>query len=221
MKKPLLISTLIILASCQIQNISQAQKSDTIAQLENMMKVDQKYAGIPSNDLNEKYGSEKAWEIFKNKRDSVAIENQAKAKELFNKYGFIDVNNFSKNASNNFWIIAQHADNDIAFQEKILKAMSKEVKRNNANKQNFAMLEDRVNVNKEQKQRFGSQVTYNKYGQAIPKNGLIDSVNIEKLRADFELPSFKKYYNDMTKMHFEMNKDIYISKGITEPKLYK
>ena len=94
-------------------------------------------------------------------------------------------------------------------------------KKDNAIKSEYAMLEDRVNVNLNKKQRFGSQVTYNKLGQAIPVNGLIDSINIENIRQEFELPPFKQYYNEMTQMHFEMNRDLFIKKGITEPKLYK
>ncbi|MCD0457065.1 DUF6624 domain-containing protein [Chryseobacterium scophthalmum] len=221
MKKILPILTLIFLASCQIQNITDAEKENVILKLENMMKIDQEYAGIPSKELKEKYGNEKSWEIFQKKRDSVAIDNQIKAKEIFKKYGFVGTKNFSEDASSNFWIIIQHADNDVKLQEKILKFMNNEIKKNNAFKSQYAMLEDRVNVNKGNSQRFGSQVTYNKYGQAIPKNGLLDSLNIEKLRKEYELPSFKEYYNDMTEMHFDMNKESYISQGITQPKLYK
>ena len=99
--------------------------------------------------------------------------------------------------------------------------MKKQVKINNINKSNYAMLEDRIAVNTNQKQRFGSQVTYNDLGQAIPKNGLIDSLNIDRLRSEYELQSFKKYYNEMTIMHFEMNKESFIKNGITEPKLYE
>lgn len=151
MRKTLQISTLIFLASCQIQNITYEEKEYVITKLENMMKIDQEYAGIPPIELKEKYGNEKAWEIFQKKRDSVAIDNQTKAKELFKKYGFVGTKSFSKSASENFWIIIQHADNDIKLQEKILKVMSKEIKKNNANKSQYAMLEDRVNVNKGKK----------------------------------------------------------------------
>jgi hypothetical protein len=117
MKKILQISTLIFLASCQIQNITYEEKENVITKLENMMKIDQEYAGIPPKELKEKYGNEKAWEIFQKKRDSVAIDNQTKAKELFEKYGFVGTKNFSKSASGNFWIIIQHADNDIKLQD--------------------------------------------------------------------------------------------------------
>ena len=64
-------------------------------------------------------------------------------------------------------------------------------------------------------------MTYNENGQAILINGLIDSTNIENRRKEYELPTFKQYYNEMTKMHFDMNKDHFIKKGMLQPKLYK
>lgn len=82
-------------------------------------------------------------------------------------------------------------------------------------------LEDRVAINLNKKQRFGTQVTYNANGQAVPKNGLVDSVNIDRFRLEYELSSFKEYYNEMTKSHFEMNKDYFLKQGITKPKLYQ
>ena len=92
--------------------------------------------------------------------------------------------------------------------------------KNNAETSNYAMLEDRIAINLNQKQRFGSQVTYNKIGQAIPKNGLLDSLNIDNLRIKYNLPPFKEYYNRMTMSHFEMNKDYFFKQGMIEPKLY-
>lgn len=76
-------------------------------------------------------------------------------------------------------------------------------------------------LTKVKKQRFGTQVEYNNLGQAIPKNGLVDSINIEKIRKEYDLESFKEYYNDMTQFHFDMNKESFIKKGINEAQLYK
>ena len=221
MKNTLLILISLIFYNCIPKAISTNEKMTVISTLEYMNNIDQKYAGIPSSELREKYGNEKAWQIFKSKRDSVAIENQKKAKEILKKYGFIGTKNFNSKASGNFWVIVQHADNDIEFQEKYLKLMSKELKKGNAHKNEYALLEDRVNVNKGNKQRFGTQLTYSKMGQAIPVNGLTDSINIDKLRKEYNLPTFKDYYNHMTKDHYEMNEKIYKSQGILEPILYK
>lgn len=105
--------------------------------------------------------------------------------------------------------------------EKITSELDTEIKKNNVEKSNYAMLEDRIAVNLNKKQRFGSQVTYNEMGQAIPKNGLLDTINIDSLRIKYNLPTFKEYYNWMTINHFEMNKEYLLKIGIKEPKLYK
>lgn len=217
------LSLLFILSiiGCRTQSITENEKSQVMNELNEMVKIDQVYAGIPSKEFKEKYGVEKAWEIFEKIRDSVNLVNQDKAKTILKKHGFIGTKNFTPKASSNLWLIVQHADNDIPFQKKYLKQMEKELKKQNANKTNFAYLEDRINVNTGNKQRFGTQVDYNKRGQAIPKNGLVDSINIENLRKEYGLDSFKKYYNDMTSFHFDMNKEILIKSGINEPQLYK
>ena len=54
----------------------------------------------------------------------------------------------------------------------------------------------------------------------FPKIGLMDTINIEQLRKDYDLPPFRDYYNSMTINHFEMNKQAMLDRGITEPKLY-
>ncbi|MFV8357162.1 DUF6624 domain-containing protein [Flavobacterium sp. XS1P32] len=154
------------------------------------------------------------------KRDSVGIDNQKKIKKIYSEYGYLGYNKIGQESSKKFWITIQHADNDIKFQQKMLKALEKEIEKNNAEKSNYAMLEDRIAINLNQKQRFGSQVTYNKVGQAIPKNGLLDSLNIDNLRLKYNLSSFKEYYNEMTTSHFEMNKNYYVKQGMTAPKLY-
>ncbi len=221
MKKILMLILGCVIFSCQTSKVSESDKTLIKAEFENMRKVDQIYAGVPPKEMIEQYGREKAWIIFEKKQDSVNLNNQTKAKSYFKKYGFIGSNDFDKRTSGNFWLIVQHADNDIKFQQNVLNKMSKQIKKNNAAKSQYAMLNDRVNVNLNKKQRFGSQVTYNEFGQAIPVNGLIDSMNVEKLRLEFELPSFKEYYNEMTEMHFEMNKETLIKRGIHEPQLYK
>ncbi|WP_413531686.1 DUF6624 domain-containing protein [Empedobacter brevis] len=220
MKKILFIILGSITLSCQTSKINEEDKTRIKAEFEAMRNIDQVYAGIPPKEMMEQYGRKKAWEIFYQKRDSVNLTNQKIAKSYFKKYGYIGSKDFDRRTSGNFWIIVQHADNDIKFQKQVLTKMRKQIKKENAIKSQYAMLEDRVNVNQNKKQRFGSQVTYNKYGQAIPKNGLIDSLNIETLRKEYELPTFKEYYNEMTEMHFEMNKEALIKSGILEPKLY-
>ena len=222
MRKILIILTFYsLILSCKSDSISELEKKQIITTLNDIKIIDQQYAGIPPMELTEKYGHEKAWVIFEGKRDSVGLLNQNKIKELYKKYGYLGYMEIGEIASHDFWISIQHADNDVKFQQEMLIVLKKAITRNNASKAEYAMLEDRVNINLDKKQRFGTQVTYNGYGQAIPKNGLTDSMNIERLRKEYDLPTFREYYNRMTTNHFEMNKVNMLERGITEPKLYK
>ncbi|WP_423999202.1 DUF6624 domain-containing protein [Maribacter sp. IgM3_T14_3] len=221
MKKSYLIIISFILFNCKPNSISESKKKEIISELNSIKEIDQKYAGLPPKELIENYGNKKAWEIFEIRKDSVRLLNQGKIKKLYEEYGYLGYNKIGKEASHDFWISIQHADNDIQFQRKMLGELKKEMLKNNASKSQYALLEDRVNVNSGEKQRFGTQVTYNSYGQAIPKNGLIDSLNVEKLRKEFNLPTFREYYNEMTTNHFEMNMTNMLKRGVMEPKLYE
>ena len=221
MKKKLILLFLGFISCNSTKVISNSEKENIISELNYIFNIDQKYAGGPFDYLFKKYEKKEAWKIFEMMRDSVGLENQKKIKKIYSKYGYLGYDKIGKEYSRKFWITIQHADNDIKFQQEMLKELAKEIDKNNAEKSNYAMLEDRIAINLNQKQRFGSQVTYNKAGQAIPKNGLIDSLNVDNLRINYNLPPFKEYYNSLTTNHFEMNKDYFLKKGIKEPKLYQ
>ena len=130
--------------SCKTDLITESEKKEIIAELDAIKTIDQKYAGIPPKELTEKYGGEKAWEIFENKRDSIGVINQKKIKKLYNKYGYLGYNKLGEKASQDFWITIQHADNDIEFQQQMLKELKKEISNNNASRVEYAMLETQI-----------------------------------------------------------------------------
>jgi len=221
MKKTIFFLLLILISCKSYQKISTSERENIISELDYIVNIDQKYSGGAFEELLSKYGKKEGWKIFEAKRDSVGIENQKRIKNLYSKYGYLGYNQVGKENSTKFWLPIQHADNDVKFQQKMLEELRREIKKNNASKNEYAMLEDRIAINLKKKQRFGTQVTYSADGQAIPKYGLIDNVNIEKLRSEYKLESFKDYYNWMTTNHFEMNKEYFVKKGITKPLLYK
>ena len=57
-------------------------------------------------------------------------------------------------------------------------------------------------------------------GQAIPKS-LQDSLTVNERRKSVGLEPIEEYLNVMTEMHFEMNKENMLKRGITQPKLYE
>lgn len=151
--------------------------------------------------------------------DSVFAANERRLKNIFERYGYPGFDLVGQKGSNHFWLMTQHCDKDVAFQEKVLEAMKAQVARHNADPKNFAYLADRVRINTGKKQLYGTQVTYNTDScQAVAKP-LEDSLNVNKRRKEIGLEPLEAYLNWMSQAHFEMNKATYEKKGIHRPKL--
>ncbi|MDB5130866.1 MAG: hypothetical protein JWR02_615 [Mucilaginibacter sp.] len=69
--------------------------------------------------------------------------NEIKSKDIISKYGYPGYD-LAGDASDKFWAIIQHCDDDVPFQERVLALMKKEIAKNNASKNKYAYLIDRV-----------------------------------------------------------------------------
>ncbi|QJB42393.1 hypothetical protein HF324_32915 [Chitinophaga oryzae] len=217
MIKIIFLALLISLLTGCATRLTDSKKTALKNELAEMVKTDQIAAFVRQGKYKE-YTQEQ-WDRFK---DSVYTTHQKRIAVIFRQYGFPGIDMVGKEGSNHFWLLVQHSDKFPGFQTKVLKAMEKEVKKQNANPNNYAYLYDRVQVNAGKKQLFGTQVTYqvNTTGRAFPKIGLIDSVNVDKIRKEYTLSPLKDYLNQMTEMHYEMNKKSYQEKGVMKPDLY-
>ena len=206
----------IFLASCAAK-LTDNKKAQLKKELGEMGEIDQIAAYIPQGKYKD-YTREQ-WDKF---RDSVSTNNKTKIEGMFNRYGFLGFNKVGKDGSHHFWQLVQHCDKYPVFQKNVLKAMDKEVKKGNADPNNYAYLYDRIKVNGGEKQLFGTQVTYEvaTTGRAILKIGLEDSANVDGLRKKYSLKPLKDYLNEMTTSHYEMNKEHYQKMGIEKPNLY-
>jgi len=196
------------LTSCS-KKITENKKVYLKKELEEMRKTDQ----IAANHW------EKEWAKYK---DSIFTTHKIIAEKMIIDYGFLGFDKVDKDGSYNFWLIVQHSDKFPEFQKKVLKEMDKEVKKKNANPNNYAYLYDRVQVNAGHKKLFGTQLNYDVENteKAFPKFGLIDSTNVDKIRKEYNLEPLKDYLIEVTTLHFEMNKEHYQKKGVTKPNLY-
>jgi hypothetical protein len=118
-------------------------------------------------------------------------ENTNELKKVIKKYGWPDFDLVGKEASKGAWLIAQHADHDVKFQEYCLNLMKEKLKDNKIEPQYFAYLTDRVLVNQDKPQLYGTQF-YLKNNKLIPRP-IKDTKNLEKRRKKFELEPFTKY----------------------------
>lgn len=184
-------------------------------ELSTMAKVDQIAAYVRQGIYKE--WTVERWNHFK---DSVFTTHKKRLEEIFYTYGYPGYSLVGELGSQNFWLMVQHCDFDPIFQSKVLEKLKVEVDHHNADGSNYALLTDRVKINTGEKQIYGTQVTYNTLGQAYLLS-LADSVNVNQRRSEVGLEPLEEYLNNMTQMHFEMNKDYLKSKGVLKPTFYK
>lgn len=118
------------------------QFSEIASEIEAMTTIDQ--------DMRERSQTEDYWD------ESVDARHTTRMREIVSQIGWPTVSKVGKDSSENAWLLVQHADRDVAFQEQCL-ALMKQEKPGEVNPRNIAMLEDRIRVNKNQPQIYGTQ----------------------------------------------------------------
>ena len=133
---------------------------------------------------------EKRWE----EADKI---NEVKAKAIINKYGYPGYDLVGE-SSDDFWAIIQHCDDDVPFQERVLVLMKKQVDKNNASKVKYAYLTDRVLVNKDQKQIYGTQLQRNNKTGKFSPFPLKYPNTVNKLRKEMGLEPVEDYIKNFS-----------------------
>lgn len=131
------------------------------------------------------------------------IRHQPILERIVQQSGFPGFKQVGEKGANNFWLLVQHCDSRPSFQKHVLDLMKKEVKKQNADPYNYALLLDRVNINTGKPQVYGTQVTY-KDRKAVPQ-GTVNIEKVKKNRLSIGYSPLQDYLNSMTKLYQEMN----------------
>lgn len=125
----------------------------------------------------------------------VDLMNLGEMKSIIEKIGWPSRSLVGKEAAKGAWLLVQHADTDVDFQEKCLEMMQ-DLPEEEIDKQNIAYLEDRVRCNRGQLQIYGTQFELNSTGELVPKP-LYDSKNVDKRRRIMNLKPMAEYIKDL------------------------
>jgi len=195
--KILLMKTFLIIALLSgyfaIAPSAQIVKKDTalIKQIDSMFKTDQFWRKEFAK-TKRKEKSVYSDETIQSKWEEADRINELKAKAIIKKYGYPGYD-LVGGSSDSFWAIVQHCDDDIPFQEQVLILMKKEVDKNNADKENYALLTDRVLVGKHQKQIYGTQVNVDPKTHKATPFPLKYPKSVDKLRKEVGLEPLAAY----------------------------
>ncbi|MES2061505.1 MAG: DUF6624 domain-containing protein [Bacteroidota bacterium] len=190
MKKLFLI---LILLSCSGITFGQAKIDSALyKKLSAMYKEDQKWR-IESAKLYNHQKSDYDQETVDKNWAAADSLNEAEAKRIITKYGYPGYSLVGESGSSRFWAIVQHCDDDIAFQQKVLLLMKKEVGRKNASGENYAYLTDRVLSNLNQKQLYGTQGIRDPKTKKWTPLPIKDAAHVEARRKAIGMISLKQY----------------------------
>lgn len=128
---------------------------------------------------------------------TVDARNTLYLKQILDHHEWIDISAFGAAAEINAWLIAQHADLDWEFQQRVLSILKIKVAAGEARKSHYPYLYDRVaqahnRPTKRKPQKFGTQGFCNNSGEWEPFE-LEEPTKVDELRAQYGLVSMEEY----------------------------
>ena len=94
------------------------------------------------------------------------------------------------------WLVAQHADSDVAFQRRALGLLEAAAAAGQADVTEAAYLADRVAVNSGQPQPYGTQIRCSA-GAAAPATPLVEPAAVDQRRAGVGMQTLAEYYAEV------------------------
>ncbi len=88
--------------------------------------------------------------------ESIDPVHTSRMREIIDSVGWPTVDGFGPDASHNAWLLVQHADKDVPFQERCL-ALMKSAAPGDVSLRDIAYLEDRIRANRGLPQIYGTQ----------------------------------------------------------------
>ena len=120
--------------------------------------------------------------------------NTLRMKEIVGQIGWPIVSKVGSEASHIAWLLVQHADHNVDFQEQCLGLMKK-LGEPEVSSRDIAYLEDRVRVNRKLPQLFGTQFT-EVDGQFVPKE-IEDPEHVDERRQAMGLGTLAEAIREM------------------------
>jgi hypothetical protein len=169
----LLVVALLVLAGCSSEDRDQALHDELIAMLE---RDQSGRAGGPDSE-----------------GDAARTERLA---EILAQHGWPSFDLVGEDAEDAAWAIAQHSDQDPAFQREALELLREAVDAGQGSPGNLAYLTDRVAAGAGKPQTYGTQVGCGPDGPE-PATPIADEGAIDQRRAEVGLPPLADYLAEM------------------------
>ena len=186
----------------------QTINDDSIRQLiDKMVKEDQYWRSMLRKYNNREGGINFSYgEIERNihKTDSISYLS---LRYIIKSVGYPNYDKVGEISSRNFWLLSQHQDANVEFQDSVLTLMKIEVDKGKAPADNYAYLLDRVRINSGKKQVYGTQMELDSINHTFKPKPIEENSNLNNLRKAMGLPSIEEYTKIMNEhYHGQLHK---------------
>lgn len=131
--------------------------------------------------------SKEQWSLKKRlKIRGMDVVHCAAMKRIIADYGWPTISVVGKKAAHAAWLLVQHADEDLVFQQACLKMMCIALEEKEALPSDVAHLTDRVLLNSGKKQKFGTQ--FRLQGGVREPYPILSAKDVDKRRIAYGLP---------------------------------
>lgn len=154
-----------------------------------MVMVDE---GLRQKLIDLQKRDQKATGLTEEEFKSITREQTEQLKEIISKHGWPKISLVGDDGSEAAWLIVQHSDDDLEFQKECLELIIEANKNNEAPKRHIAYLQDRILVNEDKPQKFGTQIK-NDGGDNVEPLPIAEDNNLDQLRAEYGLPPLEMY----------------------------
>ncbi|MBD2023826.1 DUF6624 domain-containing protein [Leptolyngbya sp. FACHB-711] len=131
----------------------------------------------------------------------VDIRNTQRLKQIIGEIGWPSISKVGREAANYAWLLAQHADHDVAFQRDCLHLMQHLM--SDVDATTVAYLEDRVRVNEGRPQLYGTQYYEDEQGVFGPRP-IEQPDEVDERRRAVGLEPLAEYDRAMRQLQEEM-----------------
>lgn len=117
-------------------------------------------------------------------------------------YGYPTYALVGQESAKHYFLLVQHSDFDLPFQQRVLHRMRRAVRHQQASGQQYAFLTDRIAINQGQPQVYGTQVLMSGHTQVKP---CITPAGLNKRRKSVGLEPIAAYIEKCNAVFYELN----------------
>ena len=122
----------------------------------------------------------------------IDAQNTDRLRQILSERGWPGKSVVGEQGAHDAWLIAQHADDDPAFQRQALELLAEAVAHGEAKPRELAYLTDRLRVNEGREQVFGTQMRPDGDGLPVPAP-IEERERLDERRAEVGLEPFERY----------------------------